>query len=69
MLIIQWGRNPIMVTNKSFIPKHYKQKDRKNTKPKTSPPYALVAAMTSMQTYNFETLKLTNTLETFLKHF
>ena len=37
MLIIQWGRNPIMVTNKSFIPNHYKQKDKKKYKAKNKP--------------------------------
>ena len=36
---------------------------------KTSPPNARVAAMTSMRTNNFKTLRLTNTLESFSKHF
>ena len=37
----------------------------------TSPPYARVAAMTSMQTNNFETLlkHFCNTFDTLLKHF
>ena len=34
-----------------------------------SPPNAQVAAMTSMRTNNFKTLRLTNTLESFSKHF